>query len=114
MEQISETIFALLSANAVLISLNIDVQPIISDQKSEMPLVNYAISELAGITKDRAFPYSISIKVYSETYKQTLQIVDAVKTSFEAVGIFKYNGTQEPQVDAYGQLYTESNYSLKK
>lgn len=117
MQEVSEIIFGILNASSTLINLGVDVQPIISSQETKYPVVNYAIAEMAGTSKDGAFPYKISIRVYSETYDQTLQIVDAVYKAIdeaEQSNGFKYNGTQEPQPDVFEQYYTQSNYSYKK
>ena len=115
MLEVSEIIYSILNADATLTGLGIDVQPVISDQSSKIPLVNYAVSELAGITKDGGYPYRISIRIYAESYKQGLAVADAVKNAFEAATEnFRYDGTQEPQPDVDGEFYIESNYQLKK
>lgn len=114
MYQISISIYDLLKTIPLLVSKNIDPQPIISDQDAEYPLVNYAISESTTYSKENKLEYVASIRVYAENYLETLKLVDAIKAGFGASTIqFKYNGTTEPQVDAYGQYYIESNYSFK-
>ena len=117
MLEVSEIIYSILNGSTFLQDLDVKVQPIIANQETNYPMVNYAIAELAGTTKDGLFPYNISIRIYSTTYRQTLQIADAIYTAIEESEYsngFKYNGTQEPQVDVFEQLYTQSNYQYKK
>lgn len=114
MLEVSTIIITVLTT--ALENMGIDLQPIISDEKDNLPLVNYAISEDPQSTKDGAFPYNISFKIYTESYKQTLEIVDLIYTTIEASSVqgFKYLGTNEPQPDVYGEIYTETSYSFKK
>ena len=115
MFEVSEIIFSILNNDTKLTNLGIEVQPIISDQESNYPLVNYTVSEDASLTKDKMYPYNIGIRVYATTYKQSLQIIDAVFEAFKnATQKFNYQGTQEPQVDVFNQVYTQSNYKFKK
>lgn len=117
MLEVSEIVYSILNASSTLTSLGVDVQPIISSQESDYPVVNYAVSELAGTSKDGAFPYRISVRIYAKTYAQTLQIVDAIYKAIdesEHSNGFMYNGTQEPQPDVLEQYYTQTNYSYKK
>ena len=115
MFEVSEIIYTILNADATLTALNIEVQPVLSSQESTLPLVNYAVSEDASVTKDVMYPYNISIRVYAESYKQALIISDAVKTAFgNATQQFRYQGTNEPQIDIEEQVYTQSNYKFNK
>lgn len=114
MLEVSTIIITVLKA--ALEGMGIDLQPIISDEADNLPLVNYAISEQPRSTKDGALPYNISFKIYTESYNQTLEIVDLIYTTIGSSNVdgFRYEGTQEPQPDVTGELYTETNYSFKK
>ncbi|MFD1292634.1 hypothetical protein ACFQ5N_02190 [Lutibacter holmesii] len=116
MFEISKIIYQLLNSVQLLSDKNIDPQPIISAQSDDYPLVNYAISEGTTYSKENQLQYTASVRIYTDDdYDEALQIADAILEAFKDSAIrFKYNGTQEPQVDAYGQYYTESNYSFKK
>lgn len=115
MFEVSEIIFSILNEDAALTALGVDVQPLISDEETPYPLVNYTVSELAGTSKDGAFPYVIAIQIYAKTYGEGLVIADAVKDAIatSTVPNFSYNGTNT-QVNAFGEYYIESNYQFKK
>lgn len=115
MFEVSEIIYQILSADATLTGLQINVQPLISSEEDEYPLVNYSVSELAGETKDGLYPYNIAIQIYTNGYNEGLQIADAVKNAIGSSTVkgFRYNGTTT-QVNAYGEYYIESNYQFKK
>jgi len=115
MFEASEIIFGILNTWQPLLDLGITIQPIISDDKTEYPFINYAISELPSYSKENKYPYNVSVRVYAEKYGDSLKIIDTIKDAFAAASQpFKYDGTIEPQADVYDQYYTESNYQFKK
>ena len=115
MFEASEIVFAILNGYQPLLDLGVEIQPIISDEETNYPFVNYVISESGKLTKDNGFTYSISIQIYSKKYNVSCKIADAIKDAFGAAEqYFKYEGTNQPQANVFGEMYTESNYQFKK
>ena len=115
MFEASEIVFAILNGYQPLLDLGVEIQPIIADEKTDYPFVNYSISEAGKLTKDNAYPYSVSVQIYAEKYSISCKIADAIKDAFGAAEqYFKYEGTNQPQANVFGEMYTESNYQFKK
>ena len=67
MFEISKIIYQLLNGIQFLTDLNIDPQPIISDQNDKWPLVNYAISQSSTYSKEGKLEYNAGIRIYSDS-----------------------------------------------
>lgn len=113
MFETSELIYTILNGNAALMALITKVSPLSSNQKTDMPFINFTISEQQPISKGLGFEYGLSINCFSEEYDNTLKIADAVKVALgESQPIrFKYSGST-PDVQN-GIIITTSNYSFK-
>ena len=113
MFEVSEIIYSILTGNTALMALVTKVSPLVASQSTVMPFVNYAISEDASYSKENKYPYQITIGCYAETYNQSLQVAEAVKTAFKETAYrFKYEGSN-PNYNEEGIIYTTSNYQFK-
>jgi hypothetical protein len=113
MFEVSEIIYSILNGNAALMAIAKKISPLVADQKTAMPFVNYAISESASYSKEGKFPYQITISCFAETYNQSLLLAEAVKTAFGASAYqFKYESSN-PNYSDEGLIYTTSNYQFK-
>lgn len=114
MFEASEIIYSILNGNAALMQLATKVSPLVASQETVMPFVNFAISEEGSYSKEQSYPYVITIGCYAETYNQSLQVAELVKSAFEASEYkFKYEGST-PNYSDEGVIYTASNYQFKK
>jgi len=113
MFEVSEIIYSILNGNTALMAIATKISPLIADQKTVLPFVNYAIAEEGSYSKENKYPYQITISCFANTYNQSLQLTDAVKAAFGASAYgFKYEGSN-PNYSDEGVIYTTSNYQFK-
>jgi hypothetical protein len=113
MFEASKIIYSILNGNAALMALATKISPLVADQETVLPFVNYTISELGSYSKEGKFPYRVLIGCFAETYDQSLQLAEAVKTAFAASDYqFKYEGSN-PNYSDEGLINTVSNYQFK-
>ena len=112
MFETSELIYNILNGNAALMALISKVSPLISNEKTVYPFVNFVLTEDGPFSKEGNYNYIVSINCFSEEYDTTLKVADAVKTAMaSSTIIFNYTGSTPSVQD--GIIITTSNYKFK-
>lgn len=112
-------VYDALKADAALMALlsnGVDsVYPLMAPPEAHKKFITYGIEDLGYQSKDlTAGKFNIIINSYGTTYKEIIDMAEAVIAAFATAGIKKSYRGGRPQYDEENRLHTTQIFNLKK